>query len=413
MFRKLDSVNRCLLILMGLFIPLSTALTNVVLGLIVLFWIVDNTSDRFQRWISVLKTNPVAFMGLAVFLIHMAGVLYTDAEKEKIAESLMDGAKFLFISMAMIYFKERQYSSIFLFSFVLTMLITLILSYLLWMGMLPGVFHIKGNPQDCNIFLNHIAQNIFMAFMAFAAAVWARFAIGYGKKILWGAVSFLALFNVLFMVEGRTGHLIMGVLFLYSFVTWGRIKGIIIAGLVLLVFGVFAWANPSNTFFLRAKTVIEEIKEWEYGKKASNQSSSGLRLEFFFNSVKIIKNNPVLGVGTGGFEKAYRELNKVSKMNPTDNPHNEYLMVTAQFGFVGLASLLAFFYLQWRNAKCFDTREQTILSRGFILTILFACMVSSPLLDHAEGWFFAVMSAVLFAGLDTWEINGKKKMDIT
>jgi len=412
-FRKLNLINTYLLVLLGFFIPMSTALTNVILALILLFWILDNISDRFKRWILVLKFNPVAFMGLVIFLIHVAGVLYTNGEKERIVESLGDGAKFLFISMSMIYFKDKQYQSTFLVSFVLAMSITLTLSYLLWMDMLPGFIHIKGGPQDCYIFLNHIAQNIFMAFMAFMAAVWSRTAIGYQKKILWGIFSLLALFNVLFMVAGRTGHLLIGVLFLYYLISWDRVKSLIVAGLVLLFLGVSAWLIPSNSFFLRAKTAIEEVKAWEYGKPAYTDSSSGLRLEFYINTLNIIKENPIFGTGTGGFEKAYRVFTKNTKMNPTDNPHNEYLMMTAQFGFIGLAGLLGFFWVQWRNAKFFDDSRTTIMARGFVLTILFACMVSSPLVDHAEGWFFALMSAFLFSGLEnTMRIPEKNIMEI-
>ena len=406
------SINRWLLVLLGFFIPISTALTNVVLALFLLFWILDNISDRFKRWILVLKSNPVAFMGLIIFLIHVAGVLYTNGEKKKILESLDDGAKFLFISMAMIYFKDKQYQSTFLFSFVLAMSITLILSYLLWAGMLPRFIPVKGGPQDCIIFLNHIAQNIFMAFMAFMAAVWSRTAIGHRKKIFWGVFSFLALFNVLFMVEGRTGHLIVAVLFLYYFISWDRVKSLIIAGFVLLSLVVFAWVAPSNSLILRAKIVIEEINAWEYGKPANNKSSSGLRLEFYINTLKIIKENPVFGTGAGSFEKAYKGSTKNTGMHPTDNPHNEYLMTTAQFGLVGLLALLGFFWVQWHSAKFFEDSQQTILSRGFVLTMLFACMVTSALVDHAEGWFFALMSAFLFAGLDTWQANGKKRMCI-
>ena len=109
--RKPDIINKWLLVLMGFVIPLSTAATNVVLGLVLLFWILDNIPDRFQRWVSVLKTNPVAFMGLVFFLIHVAGLLYTGGEMERIFESLMDGARFLFISLAMIYFRDKQYHS--------------------------------------------------------------------------------------------------------------------------------------------------------------------------------------------------------------------------------------------------------------------------------------------------------------
>ena len=409
-FRKLNSINIYLLVLLGFFIPISTAVTNVVLALFLLFWMLDNISDRFQRWILVLKSNPVAFMGLVIFLIHAAGVLYTDGEKERIVESLDDGAKFLFISMAMIYFKDKQYQSRVIFSFATAMAITLFLSCLLWVNRLPGFIPVKGNPLDCNVFLNHIAQNLFMAYMVFLAAVQARSASGYGKKILWGFFSLLALVNVLFMVGGMTGHLVVGVLFLYFFISWDRIKSLMVAGLILLILGMFAWMNPSNSIFLRSKTAINEIKAWEYGKKAFGGSSSGLRLEFYSNTVRLIKQNPVFGTGTGGFENAYRSFTKNNEMNPTDNPHNEYLMTTAQFGLVGLLALLGFFWVQWRNAKFFDDYQQTIISRGFVLTILFACMVSSPLLDHAEGWFFALMSACLFSGMDTEKGHGKKGM---
>ena len=53
-----------------------------------------------------------------------------------------------------------------------------------------------------------------------------------------------------------------------------------------------------------------------------------------------------------------------------------------------------------------------MIARGFVLTMIFACMVTSALVDHAEGWFFASMSAFLFAGLDTWQANEKKSMGI-
>jgi O-antigen ligase len=185
---------------------------------------------------------------------------------------------------------------------------------------------------------------------------------------------------------------------LYFFLSWDRNKSLIAAGSVLLILVGFAWMNPSNSIFLRSQRMMEEIKAWEYGKKASSHSSSGLRLEFYTNTVKIIKENPVWGTGTGGFENAYKQLTEKTGMNPTDNPHNEYLMMTAQFGFAGLAALLGFFLAQWRSAGFLGSPGQTVSARGFVLTIVFAAMVSSPLQDNAEGWFFALMSAHLFAG---------------
>jgi O-antigen ligase len=122
-------------------------------------------------------------------------------------------------------------------------------------------------------------------------------------------------------------------------------------------------------------------------------------LDFYVNSLKIIKENPVIGTGTGSFKDTYNRFVAKTEMKPTSNPHNEYLMITVQFGLVGLLVLLGFFWIQWYNAGFLKDRQQTILSRGFVLTIVFACIFASSLQDNADGWFFAFMSGLLFAGL--------------
>lgn len=404
MIRKLETINKWLIVLLGCFISVSTALTNIVLGLFIIFWLIDNSNDRFQRWIAVIKSNPVALMGLIVFLSHLAGVAYSDAGRDRILACLMDAVKFLFISLSMVYIQNKNSKPPFLIFFILAMFITLVLSYLHWFGLLPAFIHLKNGPTDANVFLNHIAQNILMAYSAFVAAVWSRNATGFRKKFFFAVFSLLAFFNVLFLVEGRTGHVIILVLFLYYFFSWDRVKSLITGGLVILLFGVFAWFAPSNAFFLRARTVMEEIHVWESGKPAKADSSSGLRLEYYINTIELIKKHPLFGTGAGSFENAYAELVKDTGMQRTDNPHNEYLMVGAQFGITGLLILLSFFGVQWHMAGFLGDSRQTLLCRGFVLTMLIACMVSSPLIDHAEGWFFAFMSAVLFKGLNGWKM---------
>jgi hypothetical protein len=72
-------------------------------------------------------------------------------------------------------------------------------------------------------------------------------------------------------------------------------------------------------------------------------------------------------------------------------------MAGAQFGLVGILVLLSFFLTQWCYAGLLQKKKRILLARGFVLTIITACMVASPLKDSAEGWFFALMSATLFA----------------
>ncbi|MCF8093604.1 MAG: O-antigen ligase family protein [Desulfotignum sp.] len=398
-FQHLHSANKYLLVLFGFCIPVSTALTNVVLGLLVLCWLLDNGADRFVRWGRVLKSNPVAMMGIVVFSMHVIGLFYTDGDKEKIIESLSDGAKFLFIGMVMVYFADEKFYPAFLFSFIFAMCIILLLSCLLWLNVLPDFISVKGKPSNCVIFHDHIKQNIFMAFTAFAAAVQARKpGTGPVLKWLWAGFSLLAMFNVLFMVEGRTGHVIVMVLAVYYFLTWDRAKSLVAGALILVLFSTFAWINPSNPLLSRAQTVIDEVKEWDYEKPAHRKSSSGLRLEWVFNSLKIIEQNPVFGTGTGSFKTIYKAFVRNTGRQITDNPHNEYLMTTVQFGLAGLLVLLGFFAVQWRQAGFSKDRRQILMTRGFVLLMLVACMTASPLQDNAEGWFFVYMSGLFFAG---------------
>jgi O-antigen ligase len=154
--------------------PCPRQLTNVILGLVLLFWLLDNGSDRFAGWGRILKSNPVAVMGLVIFLMHVAGLAYTDGQTEKIIESLSDGARFLFIGMMMVYFTEGRGSSAVVLSFLSVMAGILFLSCLLWLDLLPKIIAVKGDASNAVIFHDHIKHNIFMAFAAFAAGVKAR-----------------------------------------------------------------------------------------------------------------------------------------------------------------------------------------------------------------------------------------------
>ncbi len=397
LFQRVYPINRFLPVLLIFVIPLSTALTNIVLGLLFLCWILVNGSDRFRTWLEVFGSNPVALMGAAVFLMHLLGMVYTTGETAKIGESLSDGARFLFISLMMVYFKDDTIRRAFLSAFMAAMGMVLVLSFLLCLDLLPELIPVWGDSENCVIFHDHIKQNIFMAFAAFLAGLQVRQpGIGWVSKSFWMIFSLAALANVLFMVAGRTGHVIVVVLLAYYLMTWNRARSLVAGGVLLLLLGTFALINPANPLFKRAEMVMEEVKEWQIDEPADITSSSGLRLEWMVNSLKLIRQHPFIGTGTGSFEAVYGRLVSDTRMIPTDNPHNEYLMTTVQFGLVGLLVLFGFFAVQWHHSGSFQDPVQARAARGLVLLMLVSCLTASPLQDSAEGWFFVVMSALLF-----------------
>ncbi|PID72777.1 MAG: O-antigen polymerase [Desulfobulbus propionicus] len=394
---NVNKICSSLLILLAFVIPVSTTATYIVLGMFLLFWILDNFKKTTKKLTLIITSNPVAMVGCIFFLIHLAGLFYTNANLEKILESIKDGGKFLFIAMAIIYLQEEKTKRAVLISFISAMGLILVLSYLIRFNMVPGFIPTKGSPLDCYVFHDHIKHNIFMAFTVFVTAVLARFANTIKTQVLWTGFSFLALINVLFMVTGRVGHLIILVLLVYYFCSWSSRKSVAIVSILFICIGLFLWCYPSNSLLNRARIAVSQIQAWNYGEPASKISSTGLRLEFYTNSVTLIKESPIIGTGTGSFQTAYSRLIKGTRFNQTDNPHNEYLMASVQFGLVGLLILLSFFITQWWYAGNLQEHENTLLARGFTLTIMTACMVTSSLQDSAEGWFFALMSATVFA----------------
>ena len=112
------------------------------------------------------------------------------------------------------------------------------------------------------------------------------------------------------------------------------------------------------------------------------------------------------GAGTGSFPSAYAEVNAGRHINESANPHNEYLLIAAQTGMIGLAALLYLFYTQWRLAARLEPFYRD-LARGLVITFALGCLFNSLLLDHTEGLFFAWMTGLCFATLRPSEESGQ------
>ena len=167
---------------------------------------------------------------------------------------------------------------------------------------------------------------------------------------------------------------------------------------------VFFYAT-SGVFQNRIDRVIHEYASWHPGTPAKEVDSTGIRLEFYRNTLDIVREHPIFGSGPGSFPSKYAEKVKGTGMVSTQNPHNEYLLVAAQVGLVGIALMLNLFWQQWRLARRLASPFETHLARGVVLTVACGCLFNSMLLDHTEGLLFAWLTAVLYAGLQS------KRMD--
>ncbi|MCZ6480616.1 MAG: O-antigen ligase family protein [candidate division NC10 bacterium] len=387
---------------LGFSIPVSTALDSILGVSVAAFWVFG--AGYRKKW-DLVRGNPVAMLSLGMFGLLVLGGFYSDASWGEVFKVLGKYSDLLLLSLLIPLFQDVQMRRNGLAAFFLTMVVVLLLSYLISFGVFPGGGPFKGFENYGIVFRSHITHNLLVAFSAFAFATLARVASSPHRRILWIALAVMAIFNLLFMVPGRTGYLVLGVLVVYFFVDWLRWKGFVIDILGGSVIGVCAFFL-SDVFHARLSDTTADFHKWSSGQvpDLSADSEEGglwLRLAFYQNSLAIIRDSPVFGVGTGGFASAFAEKVKNSRVPPTSNPHNEYVLIAVQLGLVGLGVLLYLFYIQWHLAADLPGLFERNLARGLVLTVMTTCLFNSSLLDHGEGIFYAWMSGLLFAGLNS------------
>jgi len=391
-----ENAARWAAVALGFSIPISVALDSMLALLILLAWLLAFGSRGKS---DAIRANPVAWLAIALFYFYLMACTYTIGNQQDMLDGLGKAARLMFIPLLIVVFQDADTRRRAWYGFMGAMLLTLVLSCLLWLGLLPKWEIIRGDAANPVIFKLHITHNLFMAFTAFVCAVQARYAATQYQRGIWGALGLLAAINVLFMVQGRTGQLVLLVLLIYMGAAWLRWRGLSIALISIGALAVLAYVLPSNSLHQRAALAYHEFSTSRADVAADTSSSVGQRMEFYRNTLEVVRQRPLLGAGTGGFRQAYAEQVHDSGRIATHNPHNEYLMVAAQLGLAGLALLLALFAVQWRAALQLPSMREQMLARGMVLSIMTASAVSSTLIDHAEGWFYVWMSGLLFAAL--------------
>lgn len=392
--RGAEKTARWAAVALGFSIPVSVALDSVLALVILLAGLL--VIGRPGR-LDVIRANPVAWMVIFLFGFYLIGCAYSIGNQEDILNSLGKAARLMFVPLLLVVFQDADTRRHAWCGFFGAMLLTLILSYLLWLGLLHQGAIIRGDAANPVIFKLHITHNLFMAFAAFACAVQARYADTLRRRSVWAALALLAAFNVLFMVQGRTGHLVLLALLVYMGIALLHWRGVAIALAAIGVLAALAYALPSSSLHQRAALAFHEFSAAQPDVAAT--TSVGQRIEFYRNTLEIVRQRPLLGAGTGGFRQAYTDQVRDTGRVATHNPHNEYLMVAAQLGLAGLLLLLVLFAVQWYAAARLPSVREQVLARGMVLSVVVASAVSSTLIDHAEGWFYVWMSGLLFAAL--------------
>ncbi|MFO1206017.1 MAG: O-antigen ligase family protein [Burkholderiales bacterium] len=383
---------RWLAVALGLAIPLSVAADGVLVGAFVLAWLASGDFDGKWR---AARASPAALAALLLFALLALGTVYGPASPAAAAAQLSKYQDLLLVPMLVSVFGEPRFRRYAVWAFLAGMLVTLALSYLIGLGLFPdGIF--RGTREDPTVFRLHVTQNFFMAYAAFALACLARDETSKARRGVLYGLAFLALFNAVFMVQGRTGYLVAGLLlvfFLFERAGWKSLATGVLALALLGGAGFFG----STSFRDAVNRGLTEYSQWRPDQPAD--TSVGWRLEFYTNTLRMIQERPLTGVGTGGFSLAYGERVKGTGRVDPGHPHSEYLLMAAQLGVVGLAAFVGMLVTHWRVARRVSPPLDRSLATGLVLAMALGCLFNTLLLDHSEGLFYCWLIGVLGAGM--------------
>jgi O-antigen ligase len=378
----------------GFTLPLSVAGDGILLASAVALLLL---SGGYRDKLAQVAATPVALAALALFAWLALGLLHGERNPGDGADYLGKYLDLAALALLLPLFREAAARRVALLAFACALLLTLAVSYLIAAGIVPKGWLRPADPTSAIAFKLRVTHGYLVACGAFLFALLAREAAG-RARYAWAGASALAGFNVLFLVQGQTGWLVFATLTLYLAHALFGGRGLAAAlalGAALAAAGYFA----SDALRARLQETAAQVRAFRSGQPVTTADSAGMRLEFYRNTAAIIAAQPLLGVGTGGFARAYAGRAAAGGV-VTVNPHNEYLLIAAQTGLPGLGLLLALFATAWHGARRLPPLERD-LARGLVLATAVGCLVNSMLADHTEGLLFAWLGAVTFGGLES------------
>lgn len=394
--------------LVGIFFsfPISLAATNILMALMLVSWLL--AGQYKARWNS-LKSNPITWPALMLYGLVIVGTTYSTASGAEMLQHLNKYSKFLFVLMAITLLQEPIWRQRCWTAFGYAMLFTLGSVYAnIWFDLPWSVSHNQGWGVDHTVFKDYIAQSIMMSMFILLCIHKSRQALSSKLRVLWGVLALLALLSVTHLSAGRTGYLaLLTSLAIYGFTSFTSRKKWLFMGLSGILLALLLASSP--TVSQRIQSVATEAKAFLSGSPDGSvdhmKTSSGARLAMWTLSIEEIKQRPLIGAGTG----SYRHLAKQAFTDPAlcgiacVHPHNQFLFFGVEYGLLGIAAYLFYFYRAARFANTLTATQKSLLM-GFLGILWVDSMVHGALWLAVESHFFTFMMALFMSESTTQNV---------
>ncbi len=394
-----------LLVLFAFLLPISTAMTNATVALLILLWVVEG--KWYEKYMLLKSSLPfilfLAFIGLlGLSMLWSSGIDggFWSKHSSNAIIFYFRGYIFDFMIIPIILTSlKKEFMRYILSAFLAAMLVSEFMSWAIFMEWI----HYKNiSSHDPSPFMHHTFYSIFLAVTVFVLLT-QLFQTKHKVYQIGIALFTLSATINLFLNGGRLGQLAFFVAFFVYIGLRYRVtlKSLTITLAILVTVFVSAY-QVSPIFQKRMDTSLQSLVKISEG---NYDSSWGIRANILIVAKEIVKENPILGIGMGNakveFLKKAETFPQTGFFPKLRHLHNGYMQILVETGVIGLVLFLAFLTALLRlNAS----RDEVIFI-STIVVIYLVGFVGEPLFFSRKPYLLFN----LFVALFMWKVYSKEK----
>ena len=391
-----NQLQQILFILLGVTIPTSIAITNLIIGLIGLCWILEG---NFKSKFDIIKSSKWTLSIFALIGLYVLGMLWgsqhlnAEWQFQRLALLLVFPV-FSTLNLKQVTFKNA------VIAFLITTFISAVVAISINFNIIsPPREYIPFISNDWGIsaFIKYNYHNILLSF-AFTISLY----ILLEKKTKYRCLLFL--FTIVYSISifteiGRAGQVLFNLSSIFYILYYNRkyiLRGF--AFLLLLLSFQAVIYNSTNSYKARLDRIATVIKN---NGAIAEGGEQDLRYILVKESLNKIFEKPFLGHGTGSFGTIFTNEIKSGNIVYTwstlldthTTPHNQYLYVWFELGMLGILLLLSIFYYQVKELfKKKDGIHRILLPLSFMFLMLVDSYFFIFILTIAYIYLFTIYS---------------------
>jgi O-antigen ligase len=367
MNRVVNKTQQVLFILLGITTATSIAITNLVIGLLALCWIIEGD---FKNKFKTIKASKWMLSIFAMIALYVLGMLWGDIHQNAEWQFQRLALLLVFPILSTIALSQLTITRS-VMAFLGTAFISALASILINNNIIQPLGEYLSFIQVSWRNAAFITYNYHNVILALSVILSLFILIEKKTKYNYILIIFILVYALsIFTERGRAGQVIFNLSSLFYIIYYNRKHFLRLIAFIILLFSfqfiVYKTTKVYKNRFDAVSHIIVNQGDRGEGKKED------IRYVFIKESLTRILEKPLMGYGTGSFGTIFgNEVKSGHYFDKQTTPHNQYLYVWFELGILGLILLLLIFYHQIKELfKKKDGIFRVLLPLSFMFLML-------------------------------------------